>query len=102
MYVVIRKFQMRSVQEAAQRAMDGLVPILRQMDGFRDYVVFDCGDGRAGSVSFFENRQAADAANARALQWIRENLAQFVDGEPEIVSGEVVGSAGGRAERPAA
>jgi hypothetical protein len=91
MYVVIRKFnRMRSVAEAARRAESGLGQMLKQTPGFQGYCVFDAGDGMGGSISLFENREAALAANEKALAWIRASLTDVIDGEPEITMGEVL------------
>ncbi|WP_319004864.1 hypothetical protein [Microvirga lenta] len=43
-----------------------------------------------GSISLFENREAALAANEKALAWIRASLTDVIDGEPEITMGEVL------------
>lgn len=91
MYVVIRKFRnMRSVSEAARRAESGIGQILRQSPGFKEYHVFDCGSGVGGSVTLFDSREAALAANEKALTWIRASLADLIQGEPEITAGEVL------------
>ncbi len=94
MYVVIRKFRgMRTTDEAARRVIEGLGPILRQAPGFRAYHVFEDSQGGGGSVSLFESREAAEAANEKAIAWVRENLAEFYDGgPPEVIMGEVRGS----------
>jgi quinol monooxygenase YgiN len=64
MYVVIRKIKsMRNIEEAGRRALEGLSPIMKQTPGFRAYYVFHDGQG-GGSVSLFESREAAEAANA--------------------------------------
>ena len=64
MYVVIRKFSaMRSVPEAARRAESGIGQILKQSPGFVAYYVFDGGNGVGGSVTLFEDRGKANAAN---------------------------------------
>ena len=52
--------------------------------------MFDAGDGVGGSISLFENRVAAIAANEQALAWIRASLTDVIDGEPEITMGEVL------------
>jgi hypothetical protein len=52
--------------------------------------VFDAGDGIGGSVSLFESKEAAVAANEQALAWIRGSLMDVIDGEPEITMGEVL------------
>jgi len=91
MYVVIRKFtQMRSVAQAARRAESGIGQILKQAPGFRGYYVFDGGNGVGCSITLFENRADALAANDKALAWIRASLADLIDGEPEITAGDVL------------
>jgi hypothetical protein len=91
MYVVIRKFaHMHSVSEAARRAESGIGQILRQSPGFQGYYVFDGGNGVGGSVTLFDNQEAALAANEKALLWIRASLADLVQGEPEITAGEIL------------
>jgi len=91
MYVVIRKFnRMSSVAEAARRAETGLGQMLKQMPGFHSYSVFDAGEGVGGSITLFESREAAIAANEKALAWIRASLTDVIGGEPEITMGEVL------------
>ena len=90
-YVVIRKFnRMRSVAEAARRAESGLGQLLKRSPGFQGYYVFDAGDGVGGSVTLFESKEAAVAANEQALAWIRGSLIDVIDGEPEIIMGGVL------------
>lgn len=91
MYLVIRKFnQISSMAEAARRAESGLGRLLKQSPGFQGYYVFDAGGGVGGSVSLFESKEAALAANEKALAWIRGSLVDVINGEPEITMGEVL------------
>ena len=71
MYVVIRKFNhISSMAEAARRAESSLGRLLKQSPGFQGYYVFDAGHGIGGSVSLFEGKEAALAANGSvALTW---------------------------------
>jgi hypothetical protein len=92
MYAVLRKFNnMRNIDEAGRRAVDGLGPMLRQMPGFKGYYVFTGGGSVGASFTLFESQEAAQAAHQKALGWIRANLADLYEGEPEIVAGEVLG-----------
>ena len=91
MYIVIRKFnQMHSVRQAARRAEAGLGEILKKSPGFRGYYVFDAGKGVAGSVTLFDSQKGAAEANEKALAWIRESLTDHINGEPEVIAGEVL------------
>jgi hypothetical protein len=91
MYLVIRKFsRMRTVREAARRAESGIAQLMKQSPGFRGYYIFDAGDGVAGSVTFFDDKESAAAANVKALAWIQASLSDLIHGEPEVISGEVL------------
>jgi hypothetical protein len=91
MYMVIRKFnRVRSVAEAARRAESGIGQLLKHSPVFQGYYVFDAGDGVGGSVTLFDSREAALAANEKALAWIRGSLVDVIDGEPEITMGEIL------------
>ena len=91
MYVVLRNFSaMRSVPEAARRAESGIGQILKQSPGFVAYYVFDGGNGVGGAVTQFEDRGKANAANEKALAWIRGSLFDLIEGDPEIIAGEVL------------
>ena len=91
MYLVIRKFsRMRTVREAARRAESGIGKLMKEASGFRAYYIFDAGNGVAGSVTLFDTRDAAETANEKAMVWIQGSLGDLIDGEPEIIAGEVL------------
>jgi hypothetical protein len=91
MYLVIRKFsRMRTVDEAVRRAESGIAQLMKQSPGFRGYYIFDAGNGVAGSVTFFDDRESAAAANSKALAWIQASLSDLIDGDPEVICGEVL------------
>jgi heme-degrading monooxygenase HmoA len=94
MYAVIRKFnKMRSIEEAGRRAQRGLVPILRQSPGFQGYYVVKGDNDMVVSITLFETQDAVQEAHRRAMAWIKDNLSDLVEGEPEVIAGEVVVSA---------
>jgi hypothetical protein len=94
--MVIRKFhQLRSVPAAAQRAETGLVAMLKRLPGFQGYCIFDAGNGIGGSITFFDDKETATQANERALAWVRASIADLYDGEPEILTGDILYSSGG-------
>ncbi|RAK59867.1 hypothetical protein DJ021_08635 [Phenylobacterium hankyongense] len=94
MYVITRRFQsMSSVAEAAARAEAGLAPMLVAATGFKGYHIIDAGGGVGLSVTMFETREDADRVKDRALDWIRQNLSDLYQGEPEVTAGEVIYSA---------
>ena len=91
MFAVIRVFtNMHSIEVAARRAKGGVGPILQKAPGFSGYYVVDGGNGIGASVSLFETQEAATAASAEALSWLRQNIADLYEGEPEVIAGEVL------------
>ncbi|PJG51653.1 hypothetical protein CVM73_30070 [Bradyrhizobium forestalis] len=91
MYMVIRKYtKVRSVADAARRAKSGVGEILRQSPGFRSYYVLDAGDGVGIAVMIFDDRESANAANAKILAFVQASLHDLDLGVPEITTGEVL------------
>ena len=73
----------------APRVRDGLVPILRQAPGFRSYCALASEDGHLVSVSVFDDRPTAEAANAKVREWVTRNLRDALPDPPEVLAGEV-------------
>lgn len=98
MYAVVRRFNhMRSIDEAARRAAEGLGAILQKSQGFVAYYVVRFGAEAGGSITLFETQQSAQDAQIKALAWIKSNLADLTEGEPEVWTGEVLAAVMGQA-----
>jgi len=91
MYMVIRKYtRVRSVADAARRAKSGIGQILKECHGFRSYYVLDGGGGVGVAVMIFEDRQSANAASNKIMEFVRASLHDLNLGDPEIITGEVL------------
>ncbi|WFU43833.1 hypothetical protein QA640_16135 [Bradyrhizobium sp. CB82] len=91
MYVFIRKYtKVRSVADAARRAKSGVGRILRESRGFKSYYMLDGGEGVGVAVMIFEDRESANAANSRVLDFVQASLHDLDLGSPEIIAGEVL------------
>jgi hypothetical protein len=91
MYMFIRKYtKVRSVADAARRAKSGVGKILRESHGFRSYYILDGGDGVGVAVMIFEDRESANAANGKVLDFVQASLHDLNLGDPEIIAGEVL------------
>ncbi|MCS3448640.1 MULTISPECIES: hypothetical protein [Bradyrhizobium] len=91
MYMFIRKYtNVRSVADAARRAKSGIGQILRESHGFRSYYVLDGGDGVGVAVMIFEDRESANAANDKVLDFVQASLHDLNLGDPEIIAGEIL------------
>jgi hypothetical protein len=91
MYIFLRKFtHVRSVADAARRAKSGIGQILKGSQGFRSYYVLDGGEGVGVAVMIFEDRESANAANEKVLEFVKASLHDLELGDPEIIAGEVL------------
>jgi len=91
MYMFIRKYtKVRSVADAARRAKTGIGRILRESQGFRSYYLLDAGEGVGVAVMIFEDRESANAANDKVLEFVQASLLDLNLGDPEIIAGEVL------------
>lgn len=91
MYMFIRKYtKVRSVADAARRAKSGIGRILRESPGFRSYYVLDAGEGVGIAVMIFEDRDSANAANDKVLEFVQASLHDLDLGDPEITAGNVL------------
>ena len=91
MHAMIRKYAGKGglMDGLAPRVRDGLVPLLRQAPGFRSYCCFASEDGHLVSVSAFDDRPTAEAANAKVREWVTSNLRDALPDPPEVLAGEV-------------
>ena len=91
MYMFVRKYtKVRSVADAARRAKSGIGQILMESHGFRSYNVLDGGEGVGVAVMIFEDRESANAANDKILEFVQASLHDLDLGDPEIIAGEVL------------
>jgi Antibiotic biosynthesis monooxygenase len=98
MFATIRRYNVRAGQmsEVVKRVRQGLVPIVSRQAGFVSYHAIDAGDNVALSISFYQTRAAADAANKEAAAWVKANLAELIT-PIDVTVGEVVADAAARA-----
>ena len=91
MYILMRKFaKVRSVADAARRAKSGVGRILRESPGFKSYYVIDGGEGVAVAVMVVKDRESAEAATDKVLEFVQASLLDLDLGDPEIIAGEVL------------
>jgi hypothetical protein len=63
--------------------------LLTGIEGFRAYYMVRDSDGGAVSISVYDDVAGADASNAAAAGWVRENLPNLAVAAPETTAGEV-------------
>ena len=91
MYATVRRYDgVTDVREAIRHVNEGFIQILSEIPGFAAYYWIDGGDGVMISVNVFQDRASAEQSNARASDYVRENLAALFPNRPQITAGEVV------------
>jgi hypothetical protein len=92
MYAAIRQGKARAgmAKELARRIKDGVIPIVSDVPGFRAYYVVYAPDDTVTAISIFNNVEAAEESNRRALAWIEQNLGPLLTGPVTAVAGPVI------------
>jgi len=91
MYIALRKYKIRagSLGEIARRAEEGFVPLVSQIPGFISYYGVDAGNDIVVTISIFQDQAGEEESTRRAANWVRQNVAEFVEGGVEVTAGEV-------------
>ena len=94
MHATIRRYESidkARTNEIVQKAQDGLLPRLSELQGFSGYYLIEAGDGVFSSVGFFDTEAHAEESTRVASTWVREeNLESALPNPPKITNGEVV------------
>ena len=92
MFTSIRKYKVKrgSVEELARKVSEGFVPLIRQMQGFRGYYLLDGGPDVLITISMFDGPDEAFASNAKAADWVRNNVLESTKGMPEVMIGNAL------------
>ena len=70
-----------------------VLPVLRKESGFRDGITFFSQDGKEGiGISLWDNKQSADAYNAKSYSGVADSLKRVSTGEPRVREFEVSNS----------
>ncbi len=99
LYTAIRKYSIMPafLEEVMQRIVGDFLPIIRELP---DYVIYYAVHGETNEVitiSIFSTQVGAEESNPLALEWVQNNIARFMQGEPEVTTGRVfAGSVGAR------
>jgi hypothetical protein len=89
MHASIRRYRVRDIDTLVSKVESEFVDQVKEIDGFVGYYVIDGGDGTAASVTVGETADAVAESTRRAGDWVRESVADLVDGQPEVTVGEV-------------
>jgi hypothetical protein len=89
MQASVRRYRTRDVSALEKKIEDEFIDQVKEVEGFVGYYVIDGGDGDVASVTVCEYADALQEITKLAGDWVRESLGDLVEGEPDVVAGEV-------------
>ena len=90
MFTSVRRHWVQHPDEVTRRVQEEFVPRIKEIPGFTGYYIVRGEDGELVSISVFETWEGAEASNRLSREWDAEHLQGLLEGEPEIITGEVV------------
>jgi hypothetical protein len=92
MYAAIRQAKARpgKSEELASRIKEGAIPIISDVPGFMAYYVVYAPDDTVTAIGIFNNFEAAEESNRRALAWIEQNLSPLLASPATALAGPVI------------
>jgi hypothetical protein len=90
MYATVRSYASDGgLVDALVAKQDEVRDLLGSIDGFRAYYILRTLDGGAVSISVYDDAAGAEASNAAAAGWVRDNLPSIVASPPQTTVGAV-------------
>jgi hypothetical protein len=92
MYAAIRQGRAKAgvAAELTVRIKEGAIPIISDVPGFQAYYVVYAPDDTVTAIGIFDNVEAAEESNRRALAWIEQNVGPLLAGPITAVAGPVI------------
>ena len=91
MHATVRSYASdRGLVDALVERQEEVRDLIAGIEGFRAYYMLRTADGGAMSISVYDDAAGAEASNAAAAGWVRENLPDLAQtGPPTTTAGEV-------------
>ena len=91
MHAAIRQTKLKpgTGEEVLKKANEGAVPLITSQPGFKSYYLVLSDDDTITTVSIFADKAAAQACNAKLVDWIKQNIGPHLDGAPKAMDGRV-------------
>jgi hypothetical protein len=89
MHASVRRYRTSDISALESKVKDEFIEQIEEVEGFVGYYVIDGGDGDVASVTVCETADALARITKLAGDWVRESAADLVDGQPDVVAGEV-------------
>jgi len=90
-YMAIRQYHIipGTGEEFLHRVQAGFVPIISRIPGFIAYDAMQVGNDHIVSISVFDTPLGVIESTPRALRWVQENIAELLQGVPEVMAGQI-------------
>ena len=82
-------FETDDLDEFVAIVEDGFLPIMRDADGFFGYYLMHDDAETLVAISIFDSEESALASNAKAADFVAENLTKYLPNNPAVTSGQV-------------
>jgi hypothetical protein len=70
-----------------------ILPLLRKQNGFKDEITFSGPGGvDVTAISLWDNKASSDTYNTNTYPEVLKTMARFIEGTPQVKTGEVVNS----------
>ncbi len=89
MHASVRRYRTRDIAALEQKIEEEFIEQAKEVDGFVGYYVIDGGDGDVASVTVCKTADALQRITRLAGDWVRESVGDLVEGEPDVITGEV-------------
>jgi len=87
------KLKANSAQEFTRTLENEVIPVLRKQKGFKDEITLVAPERNdALAISFWDNKEDAEAYNREKYPEVLKTLSKVVDGTPRVESFEVANS----------
>ena len=91
MYTVIRTYNIfpKTVEDFIQDVQENLLPILRQMSGFRAYDLVESEDNEVVVISTYDSLADAKVAARLTMDWVGKHPELYFQGFSKPLAGKV-------------
>jgi hypothetical protein len=89
MHASVRRYRTSDIEALERKVEEEFLDRIKEVDGFVGYYVIDGGDGDVASVTVCKSATALQKITKLAGDWVRESAGDLVEGDPDVIAGEV-------------
>jgi hypothetical protein len=89
MHASVRRYRTSDIEALESKVEEEFIERVKEVDGFVGYYVIDGGEGDVASVTVCKTAKALQQITKLAGDWVRESAGDLVEGDPDVIAGEV-------------